>query len=132
MTRRGFLIAGGGAPLATAATKPAVALFSKPLQHLGWPELGRVVKELGMEGVDLTVRPGGHVLPERVREDLPRAVETLRSYGLSAPMITTAITSGDDPGAGPILATAAGQRFPITSSATGATPARTSKRRSAR
>ena len=112
MTRRGFLIAAGGVSLATAARKPAVALFSKPLQHLNWLELGRVVKELGMEGVDLTVRPGGHVLPERVREDLPRAVETLRSYGLSVPMITTGITSGDDPAAGPVLATAARLSIP--------------------
>ncbi len=36
----------------------------------------------GFEGVDLTVRPGGHVLPERAAEDLPRAIEALTAQGV--------------------------------------------------
>ena len=54
--------------------------------------------------IDLTVRAKGHVLPERVTEDLPRAVEALRKAGLEVPMITTDITSAAD--AGPTLKTA--------------------------
>ena len=56
--------------------------------------------------MDLTVRPGGHVLPERVEEDLPRAVETLRKSGLAVPLITTAITDANDPLTRRVLATA--------------------------
>jgi len=74
---------------------------------LNYDELGKTVKDLGFAGVDLTVRPKGHVSPERVAEDLPRAVETLRKHGLDVPMITTEITSASDPTAGAILRTAA-------------------------
>ncbi len=56
--------------------------------------------------MDLTVRPGGHVLPERVEDDLPRAVETLRRSGLTVPMITTAITDAADPLSRRVLETA--------------------------
>ncbi len=56
-----------------------------------------MIAESGFRAVDLTVRPDGHVLPERVEDDLPRAVETLRRSGLTVPMITTAITDANDP-----------------------------------
>jgi L-ribulose-5-phosphate 3-epimerase len=52
------------------------------------------------------VRPGGHVLPERVEDDLPRAVETLRKSGLTVPLITTAITDARDPLTRRVLAAA--------------------------
>jgi sugar phosphate isomerase/epimerase len=43
----------------------------------------------GFQGIDLTVRKGGHVLPERAPEDLPKAAAAIRNEGLSLPMITT-------------------------------------------
>ena len=46
---------------------------------LDWSDLGRAVKDTGFDGVDLTVRPGGHVLPERAADDLPRAIEAIAS-----------------------------------------------------
>lgn len=64
------------------------------------------VKGLGFDGIDLTVRPGGHVAPDRALEDLPLAVSAIRKEGLSIPMITTALTTVSDPTARPILATA--------------------------
>jgi sugar phosphate isomerase/epimerase len=54
---------------------------------------------MGFDGIDLTVRPKGHVLPERASEDLPRAVEAIRAKGTTIPMITTEITSADQPAA---------------------------------
>lgn len=86
---------------------PWVCVFSKHVQFLGYPELGKTCRELGLDGVDLTVRPGGHVLPENVARDLPRAVEAVRSEGLDVPMITTRLFKGDDPEARPILEAAA-------------------------
>jgi L-ribulose-5-phosphate 3-epimerase len=74
--------------------------------------LAGTVKKLGFSGVDLTVRPGGHVLPERAAEDLPKAVTAIRAAGLSVPMITTALTSASDPAARPILSTAASLSIP--------------------
>ena len=75
---------------------------------------------------------GGHVLPERAADDLPRAVEAAREEGLDVPMITTALTSADDPTARPILSTAGGSASRTSSPATTSTSARTSARSSAR
>lgn len=86
--------------------EPVIAVFSKHLQWLPFADVGPVIAESGFRAVDLTVRPGGHVLPERVEEDLPRAVETLRKAGLAVPMITTAITDASDPLTRRVLTTA--------------------------
>jgi sugar phosphate isomerase/epimerase len=80
---------------------------------MDWTRLAREVKKLGFGGIDLTVRPGGHVQPERAPEDLPKAVAAIRAEGLSAPMITTALTSAHDPTAKPILSTAGKLSIPF-------------------
>jgi sugar phosphate isomerase/epimerase len=82
-------------------------MFSKHLAPYSVPEMGKVVKGLGLDGVDLTVRPAGHVLPENVRTGLPAAVEALRKEGLSVPMITTGVTDAKEPHADAIFGTAA-------------------------
>lgn len=84
-----------------------LCFFSKHLPSMDWERLGQAVKGSGFGGVDLTVRPKGHVAPERVASDLPRAVDAIRRHGLSVPMITTALVSADDPAARPTLETAA-------------------------
>jgi len=84
-----------------------IVMFSKHLGGLPLPEAGRRIRELGFQGVDLTVRPGGHVLPERVERDLPVAVRQLADLGLAVPMITTGITGTSDPHAEATAATAA-------------------------
>ncbi len=81
-------------------------MFSKRLAELGIEEVGEAVSRLGLDGVDLTVRPSGHILPEEANLRLPVAVSTLRSYGLEVPMITTSITEAEDPYAADIFAAA--------------------------
>jgi L-ribulose-5-phosphate 3-epimerase len=83
-----------------------ISVFSKHLQWLNYADMGSVAAEIGFDGVDLSVRPGGHVLPERVAEDLPKAVEAVRKAGLNVFMITTSIKGKDDPHAESILKTA--------------------------
>jgi sugar phosphate isomerase/epimerase len=99
--------------LAAGEWRPPVVLFSKPLPGLGYPELARTIRQIGLDGVDLTVRAKGHVLPENVERDLPRAWEAFRAEGLSLPMITTELTSASHPAARPILATAARLKIPF-------------------
>ncbi len=84
-----------------------LVMFSKMLQEFDVDEAGDIIQDLGFEGVDLTVRPGGHVEPSRVAEDLEPAVELLRDKGLSVPMLTTAIETAQDPTAEPIFEAAA-------------------------
>ena len=68
--------------------------------------MAEVSKEIGFDSVDLTVRKGGHVLPERVADDLPKAFEAVRSAGLVMDMITTDISGGKTPHAEAVLKTA--------------------------
>lgn len=120
ISRRSFLksaaAAGVALPLAArgaAAVEPArvgpITVFSKHLQWLDYGALADTVAEAGFDGIDLTVRPGGHVLPERVAEDLPRAVQAARRAGLVVPLMTTAITDPREPHTERILRTASAQ-----------------------
>ena len=115
MTRRELMLAAAAAPVAAApeGARPSLLLFSKHLPKHGYDELGKACQDFGFDGVDLTVRPKGHVLPENVTRDLPHAVEALRSHGQSVPMITTGLISPDDPAAEPTLATAAKLQVPF-------------------
>jgi L-ribulose-5-phosphate 3-epimerase len=90
-----------------------VCLFSKPVPQLSWRELAQAAKHAGFGGVDLTVRPEGHVLPQRAATDLPKAVEAIRAEGLAVPMISTALVTADDPTAKPILQTAHNLSIPF-------------------
>ncbi len=83
-----------------------IYVFSKHLQWLGYEEMAKIAAAIGFDGVDITVRPGGHVLPENVERDLPKAVEAMRRQRLTADTITTAITGTDSPHMKKILQTA--------------------------
>lgn len=72
--------------------EPRVYLFSKHLQFLNYDDMAEAAAEIGFDGVDLTVRPNGHVLPERVTDDLPKAVEAMKKFSLLPQMMTTNIT----------------------------------------
>ena len=127
-TRRDFLAIASATACTTAVSAPApvrpatparqpytgaFCLFSKPLPGMDWRRLARAAKGLGLGGIDLTVRPEGHVLPERAQEDLPQAVGIIREEGLDVPMISTALTSAFDATARPILSTAARLSIPF-------------------
>jgi L-ribulose-5-phosphate 3-epimerase len=119
VTRRSFL--GHAAALgALAALDPRHAaaqaarpfpgklcFFSKHLPDLGAKDLAREIKALGFGGIDLTVRKGGHVAPERAAEDLPPFLAAVREQGVEVPMIATGLVSAADPLARPLLETAA-------------------------
>ena len=90
-----------------ANSKLKVAIFSKHLQFLQGAELAQTAADIGFDGIDVTVRNGGHVDPARVRQDLPPLVAAIRSHGLEAPMITTDIVDAGTPHADDILQTMA-------------------------
>ncbi|HZT32290.1 MAG TPA: TIM barrel protein [Bryobacteraceae bacterium] len=99
-------LTGGAAGQESGSGRLKVCIFSKHLQWLGWQEAAAAAKQIGFDGVDLTVRAGGHVLPERVTEDLPKAVEAVHRAGLETPMITAGIVDCESPHAEEILRTA--------------------------
>jgi sugar phosphate isomerase/epimerase len=100
--------AGNAAPASTAGDPGPlrVCIFSKHFQWTDVHEAAALAADIGFDGMDLTVRAGGHVLPERAEQDLPRAVETVRKAGLEAPMITAGIVDATSPHTEAILRTA--------------------------
>ena len=88
LSRRHFLQGAAGA--AVAAGRPVKAAqqsswkvggFTKPLQDLSFEETASVAVDVGWDGVELALRANGHVLPERVDDDLPKLVNALRARG---------------------------------------------------
>src|SRR6266853_1443216 len=104
----GAALCASGLPSPAAEEKPAsgklkVAIFSKHLQFLRGEALAAGAAEIGFDGIDLAVRKGGHVEPERVRQDLPPLVAAIRSHGLEVPMLTTDIVDAETPHAEDVL-----------------------------
>jgi sugar phosphate isomerase/epimerase len=100
-------------PAPGQAFKGKLCFFSKHLPQMDPRRLAQNVKRLGCEGVDLTVRKGGHVAPEKAAEDLPKAVAAIRAEGVEVPMITTGLLTAAEPTARPILSTAARLSIPF-------------------
>jgi sugar phosphate isomerase/epimerase len=92
---------------APAARNLKVAIFSKHLQFLQGAELASTAADLGFDGVDITVRAGGHVEPSRVAEDLPPLVSLMHQHQLDVPMVTTDIIDVTSPNARIVLRTIA-------------------------
>jgi len=83
-----------------------IFIFSKHFHWLNYAQMAKVVKQHGFDGIDLTVRPKGHVLPQNVERDLPLAIAAIRNEGLIIDTITTDITDAGDPYALKIIETA--------------------------
>ena len=73
-----------------------IHIFSKHLQFLNYKNMSEAAKEMGFNGVDLTVRPKGHVFPENVTEDLPKATEAMKSYGLIPKMFSSNVIDANN------------------------------------
>jgi len=87
--------------------KNMICAFSKLFQFLDYNQLSEVFANSGLDGIDLTVRPGGHVEPLNVKTDLPKAVAAARKNGLEVYMMTTSITDADNKLNQEVLKTAA-------------------------
>ncbi len=57
-------------------------VFTKPWREVELGELARHVRELGLDGVELPVRPGFQVSPDKVEAGLPKAVAAFDAEGL--------------------------------------------------
>lgn len=95
----------------SAAAKPSsdklsVHLFSKHLQFLDYEEMARVAADMGFDGLDLTVRPKGHVEPANVQQDLHRAVDAMTRHGLPPVMFVSGVRDANDPVSVQVLKTA--------------------------
>ncbi len=101
--------------IAPPPPKPEFHVFSKMFQPpvtKGVDELCELMAKAGFDGIQWTVRPKGHVLPERVAENLPKVAAAVKKQGLKSTTICTAIT-GDDAASEKILKVAADCGFKL-------------------
>ena len=90
-----------------AEKKYPINFFTKPLDKYGNDFMIDTLKMGGVDGLDLTVRPKGSVLPEKVAEDLPVVAEMAKNNGLFLEMMVSNITSDKTPYAKNVLKIAA-------------------------
>jgi L-ribulose-5-phosphate 3-epimerase len=98
---------------AKPARRPLLCVYSGNLAKIPYGDLAGIVRQMGYDGVDLTVMKGGHVDPAVYNVDLSRAFETVHDAGLELPMVTTSFTSPSQPYAYAVLYVSglAGARF---------------------
>jgi L-ribulose-5-phosphate 3-epimerase len=82
-------------------------LFTDNLADLSIAEAVHAARKAGFDGLDLTLRPGGHVKPEDAERGLAEAKKIADEAGMTIPMISTAVTDSDSPHAEAIFASAA-------------------------
>ena len=82
-------------------------LFTDNLADLSVAGACDAAKAAGFDGLDLTLRPGGHVRPEDAEAGLAEARRTADRAGVDIPLVSTAITDVDSPHAEAIFAAAA-------------------------
>ncbi|MBA4849609.1 sugar phosphate isomerase/epimerase [Emticicia sp. BO119] len=88
----GSILAKNNIVFAKPANEMKISVFSKTLHWIpDYNKLAETVAGIGFDGIDLTVRPDGHVLPEKVADDLPKVVEACKKANISVPMIVTNI-----------------------------------------
>jgi sugar phosphate isomerase/epimerase len=105
-TRRAFLQTTGAAlaglslsPLVRAAAPAAaldVSVFTKHLVGLPFEQIAEIIARLGATGIEAPIRPGGHIEPAKVEDELPKFVETLKQHGLRINVLTSGINSVSD------------------------------------
>src|SRR5687768_16687904 len=81
-------------------------LFTDNISDLNIRDACRSARAAGFDGLDLTVRPGGHVLPENAERGLAEADEMADAEGATIPMIETSIQDATNVHAESIIAAA--------------------------
>mgnify|MGYP003630554860 CR=1 FL=1 len=89
----------------------SVSIFSKHLQFLDYNNMSEAAAEMGFDGIDLTVRHNGHVLPHQVKTDLPKAAQAMQKAGFAPQIMTTDVTDAKDEDSKILLNTASGLGF---------------------
>lgn len=84
-----------------------IGIASRHLQWTGMEDAIAVAREIGFDCIEWGVRPGSHVEPARVAQDLPRAIALTRQAGMEVEMISPILLDLSSPEAQTILETAA-------------------------
>ncbi len=84
------------ATVGTSASWP-IAIFEKVFEGLKYEELADAVFQCGADGIEATVRPGGHIDPKVAAEEVPKMAAALKARGRRIVIAATSIRSVDEP-----------------------------------
>ncbi|RFC47451.1 MAG: Sugar phosphate isomerase/epimerase [Verrucomicrobia bacterium] len=68
-----------------------IVTFTKSFQDLSHEALSDAIAGTGLDGIEVAVRPKGHIEPDRVEEELPKLVTALRARNLVLEVMTSGI-----------------------------------------
>ena len=63
---------------------------------LSYDDLADLIAELGFDGIEGTIRPGGQITPEQVPDELPKMMEALKKRRLEMTIMASGINNADD------------------------------------
>jgi sugar phosphate isomerase/epimerase len=73
-----------------------LAVFVKPWKQLSLPQLGAHMQQMGIEWIELPVRPGFACQPQTIEQDLPEAVRILADFGVHILNVTVDLPLNDE------------------------------------
>jgi len=102
--RRKFLaqsaatLAGVTAANARKSKKKAVSsiiVFEKPIQTLEYDRMGEILAKMEVQGIEATIRKGGHIAQEEAEEEVPKMVAALAENGQKALIAATNVSEAN-------------------------------------
>ena len=105
MTNRRKFLAQSAATLASATAANAqkskktgvspIIVFEKPIQTLEYDRMGEILAKMGIQGIEATIRKGGHIAPEEAEEEVPKMVAALAENGQKALIAATNVSEAN-------------------------------------
>lgn len=87
---------------ASAASEGAdswpIAIFEKVFEGLSFDELGEAVGATGADGIEATIRPGGHIDPKDAAEEVPQMQAALKKNGCRIVIAASGVKSTEQEG----------------------------------
>ena len=72
-----------------------IIVFEKPIQTLEYDRMGEILAKMRIQGVEATIRKGGHIAPEEAEEEVPKMVAALAKNGQKALIAATNVSEAN-------------------------------------
>ncbi len=101
MKRSHFIVQAGlttigarlGAGQSSKVASWPIVVFEKPIQTLDYDRMGEELAKMGVQGIEATIRRGGHIEPKDAEAEVPKMVKSLGKNGQKALIATCNVNS---------------------------------------
>ncbi|MDG2400214.1 MAG: hypothetical protein P8M04_06550 [Akkermansiaceae bacterium] len=73
-----------------------IVVFEKPIQALDYDRMGEELAKMGVQGIEATIRRGGHIEAKDAETEVPRMVKSLAKNGQKALIATCNVNSASE------------------------------------